>query len=184
MQRIAPLSLDQLSAGQRDMLSEAEALMGFTPNDVLTMARWPALLDALRALVQVVYAPGELDDGLKRLIATVSSQAAGCRYCQAHTAHGAVERAGVSHDKLARVWAFETDPLFSEAERAALRLAVAAGSQPNATTDEHFEALRQHFSEAAILEIMGVLALFGLLNRWNTTLDTTLEDAPAAFARA
>ena len=61
---------------------------------------------------------------------------------------------------------------------------AAAGSAPNQSTDEHFEALRAHFSEDEIVEIVGVIALFGFLNRWNDTLATTLEDSPLAFAEA
>ena len=181
--RIEPLSVESLPPELQETLGYAESLMGFTPNDVLTMARWPAWLEALRQLVDVVYAPGALDGGLKRLVATVCSQAAGCRYCQAHTAHGAVVLAGVSADKVERVWAFESDPLFDAGERAALAFAVASGSQPNAVTDAHFEALRLHFSEDAIMELMGVVSLFGLLNRWNTTLATPLEAAPAAYLK-
>ncbi|MEM7765491.1 MAG: carboxymuconolactone decarboxylase family protein [Pseudomonadota bacterium] len=181
MSRIPPAAAETLSDDMRESLAYAESLMGFVANDVLTMAHWPEFLDAVKSVVAVVYAPGQLDAGLKRLVAHVVSHAAGCTYCQAHTAHGAVELAGVDADKLRDVWAFETDDRFSEAERAALRLATAAGSVPNETTDTHFSALREHFSERAIMELMGVISLFGLLNRWNQTLATTLEEKPAAF---
>jgi uncharacterized peroxidase-related enzyme len=184
MSRLAPLDVDLLPDDLRETLAGAERLMGFTPNDVLTMARWPAFLAATKQLVDVVYAPGALDGTLKRLVATVVSGAAGCRYCQAHTAHGAVKMNGADAEKISAVWGYATDPRFSAAERAALDLALAAGQQPNAATDAHFATLRQHFSEQQILEIMGVIALFGLLNRWNDTLATALEPAPLAFAKA
>ena len=184
MARMQPLTPDQLPDDMRVELEYAVELMGFTPNDVLTMARWPAFLGAVKQLVDVVYAPGALDGGLKRLMATIVSGAAGCRYCQAHTAHGAANMAGVDPEKVERVWEFESSGLFSDAERSALRLAVAAGQQPGAATDEHFDELRQYFSEQEIIEMLGVLSLFGLLNRWNDTLDTELEDAPLAFARS
>jgi uncharacterized peroxidase-related enzyme len=182
MSRITPLSPEDLTAAAQADLKFAEQLMGFLPNDVLIMARWPALLAAVKQVVDVVYAPGALDGGLKRMIATIVSGAAGCRYCQAHTAHGAVKLAAVDAEKIAHVWSFETDPRFSPAERAALDLALAAGQQPNAATDAHFVALRAHFSEQAIIEMMGVIALFGFLNRWNDTLATTLESTPRVFA--
>ena len=41
--------------------------------------------------------------------------------------------------------------------------------------------LRKHWSEEQIVEIVGVIALFGFLNRWNDTLATPLEDAPLEF---
>ena len=157
--------------------------MGFAPNDVLTMARWPAFLDAVKQVVNVVYAAGALDAVLKRLIATVVSGAAGCCYCQAHTAHGAVKMAGAAAAKVAAVWDYRTSELFSAAERTALDLALAAGQQPNAVTDAHFAALRLHYSEQAIIEMLGVISLFGLLNRWNDSLATELEAAPLQHAQ-
>lgn len=183
MTRIEPLDLESLPGETRENLEYANELMGFTPNDVLTMARWPEFLEAARQLVEVVYGPGELDPGLKRIIATVVSGASGCRYCQAHTAHGAARMAGADEAKIAAVWEFETSDLFTPAERAALKLALAAGQQPNAATDEHFRELERHFSGRAIMEIMGMISLFGFLNRWNDTVATELEDVPLNFAR-
>jgi uncharacterized peroxidase-related enzyme len=184
MTRIAPLPPEQLPSDVQQGLAFAEQLMGFKPNDVLVMARWPALLTAMKQLVDVVYAPGQVDAVLKRMVATVVSGAAGCRYCQAHTAHGAVKMLGADAQKIAAVWQYPSSPLFSDAERAALDLALAAGVQPNATTDLHFERLREHFSERQIVELMGVIGLFGFLNRWNDTLATTLEAAPLAYAQS
>lgn len=184
MSRITPLALDDLPAGVRASLEYAQGLMGFTPNDVLTMARWPALLAAMEQLVTVVYAPGEVDPVLKRLVAYLVSGVAGCRYCQAHTAHGAVQMAGGDAAKLAAIWAFETDPIFSDAERAALNFAFHAAQQPGAVEASHFVALEAHFSTRAIMELAAMVSLFGFLNRWNDTLATELEDKPLAFAQA
>lgn len=182
MTRIAPMEVKDLPAATREALEYAQGIMGFAPNDVLTMAHWPELLEAMEQLVQVIYRPGELDPVLKRMIATITSGAAGCRYCQAHTAHGAVQMAGGDAEKVGKVWEYETNPIFSDAERAALDLARAAGTQPNAATDAHFRELEKHFSQRQIMEIMGVIGLFGFLNRWNDTLATELEDKPLAFA--
>ncbi len=176
------MAVEDLPPKTREALTYAQGIMGFAPNDVLTMAHWPELLEAMERLVQVIYKPGELDPVLKRMIATITSGAAGCRYCQAHTAHGAVTMAGGDNEKIAKVWEYQSSPLFSEAERAALSLALAAGTQPNAATDEHFRELEQHFSKQQIMEIMGVIGLFGFLNRWNDTLATELEDKPLEFA--
>lgn len=178
MARIKPMDQAELSPLARQNLEYAQKLMGFTPNDVLTMSRWPEFLEAAKQMVDVVYKPGELDPVLKRMIATIVSGASGCRYCQAHTAHGAVRMAGADEARIASVWEFQTSELFSPAERAALSLAMAAAQQPNAATDEHFRELERHFSERAIMEIMGMICVIGMLNRWNDTVATELEDAP------
>jgi uncharacterized peroxidase-related enzyme len=183
MARLEPLTLAEVPDELRPVFDYAGELMGFTANDVLTMARWPALLKAMQQLVGVIYGPGELEDGLKRLVAMVVSSAAGCRYCQAHTAHGSSKLRGMTAAKIAAVWEFETSELFDERERAALRVARGAGQVPNAVTDGEFADLRRHFGDQEVPEIMGIIGLFGFLNRWNDTLATELEATPLGFAR-
>jgi AhpD family alkylhydroperoxidase len=110
-------------------------------------------------MIGAVWDPeGSVDRGLKRLIAHVASRTAGCQYCMAHTAGGALHF-GVEGDKLAAVWDYETSPLFTPGERAALDLAVAGASVPNATTDDMFAKLRKYWTEEQIVEIVGVIAL-------------------------
>ena len=82
---------------------------------------------------------------------------------------------GVDEARLAALWDFRTSPLFSPKERLALEFALAAASQPNAVTDELFAQLKQHWSEEEIVEILGVVAMFGFLNRWNDSMATPLE---------
>jgi uncharacterized peroxidase-related enzyme len=156
--------------------------LGFTPNSVLTMQRKPKLVQAFAQLNAAVMDPaGEVDLGFRRLVGHVASQAAGCIYCQAHTLLGA-KNFGVSEEKLADVWAYSQSPHYSEAERAALDFALAAATQPNAVTDELFARLRTHWSEAQVVEILGVVAMFGFLNRWNDSMATPLEAVPLAVA--
>jgi uncharacterized peroxidase-related enzyme len=156
--------------------------LGFTPNSVLTMQRKPKLVQAVAQLNAAVMDPeGEVDPGFRRLIGHVASKAAGCLYCQAHTLLGAANF-GISDERLAAVWTYSSSPLFDERERAALDFALAAAAQPNAVTDELFARLRSHWTDTQIVEILGVVALFGFLNRWNDSLATPLEEAPAAVA--
>ncbi len=159
-----------------------EAGMGFVPESMFTMAHWPELLKAFGGIGGTVLNSGEIDAGLKQLIAYVVSNAAGCRYCQAHTSHNAQKR-GVAGEKVRSAFEFETSPLFDDAERAALDLALHAGMVPNATGPEHFEQLKKHFTDRQIVEIVAVISLFGFLNRWNDTMATTLESQPGEFAR-
>ena len=163
-------------------LAAVEAQMGFVPNSLRAMAHRPAILQGFMALGAAVMGPGSVSPILKQMIAYVASLASGCRYCQAHTAHQA-HRRGLEPDRMAALWTFEESPLFSEPERAALRLAMLAARTPNEVEDADFAAVRAHFDEAAVAEIVAVIAFFGFLNRWNDTLATPLEDAPLAFAR-
>jgi len=104
----------------------------------------------------------------------------GCKYCQAHTSHGA-NRAGVSPEKIAEILKYKESDQFIESEKAALDLAFAAGVTPNASKKDHFVELQNHYSDEAIIDIVAVIALFGFLNRWNDTLGSKLEDVPKEF---
>lgn len=182
MSRVKPIAREDLPEDAFPLLEMAEGMMGFLPNDVLVLARNPALLKALGALVGAVYGQGSLEPGFKRLIAYVTSTASGCVYCQAHTAHGAHEE-GIDRTKIDAAWEYETSDLFTEAERAALRIAQGAGVTPNQVTDAEFNDLRTYYSDDEIVEIVSVIAMFGFLNRWNATMATELEQVPADFMK-
>lgn len=180
MSRLEPLKRSELPESVMPLLEMADGMMGFVPNDLFVMARNPALLQALGGLVGAVYGQGTLDPGFKRLIGYINSTASGCVYCQSHTAHGA-HKEGVDEEKIRAAWEYETSDLFSEAERAALRVAQGAGVSPNAVTDAQFTDLKNFYSDDEIVEIVSVISMFGFLNRWNATLATDIEDKPGAF---
>lgn len=183
MTRVTPLPLAEVSATLRTAVDRQRALLGLVPESLLTMAHRPRMAALFAELAAEVLGSGELDRGLKQLVAYLSSAIAGCRYCQAHSAQSA-HAAGVGLAKLEAAFTFESSPLFSEAERAALRLARDASFVPNEATDAHFEALKRFYSDGQIVELVGVIALFGWLNRWNDTMATTLEDSPLRFAES
>lgn len=156
-----------------------EETLGFTPNSLFTMMHRPRIARAFLEMNQsVMENKGRVTSALKRLLAYLSSKTAGCRYCEAHAIRAA-ERYGSEQDKLNNIWEYKTYPAFSEAERVVFDFAIAASSVPNAVTDEISDNLRAHWDEGEIVEILGVVALFGYLNRWNDSMGTQLEK-PAA----
>lgn len=174
--------LEPLPADTHPELAESfaifERILGFVPNSLLTMQRRPKLVAGFGALTNAVMDPeGQVDLGFKRLIAHFASRAAGCQYCMAHSIVAA-QIHGVTDDKVAALWDYKTSPLYSEAERAALDYALAAGSVPNAVDEPLVTRMREYWSEAQIVEILAVICLYGFLNRWNDSMATTLEDVP------
>ena|SRR5512139_1532589 len=99
----------------------------------------------------------------------------------AHNAGGSLQQ-GIDADKLAAVWEFRTSALFTEAERAAIEVAIAAAAQPNAVTDEMFDRMKQYWTDGQIVEIVSLVSFFGFYNRYNDTMATPLEDEPIAIA--
>jgi uncharacterized peroxidase-related enzyme len=150
--------------------------LGFCPNSVLTMQRRPRIARAFIELnMAVMENQGRVTSALKRLIAYISSHAAGCRYCQAHAIRAA-ERYGAEIGQLEHIWEYRTHKAFSDAERVVLDLALAASTVPNAVDSELQARVREHWDDGEIVEILGVIALFGYLNRWNDSMATGLEE--------
>ena len=174
--------IDMTDPAIAELVKFFDSTLGFTPNSVLTMQRRPAIARAFVELNRAVMRnEGKVTSELKRLIGYMASLTAGCSYCQAHTALAA-QRFGLSEERLEALWDYQTSPLYDDAERAALDFAVAASSVPNAVTDEIGERMRAYWSEGEIVEILGVISLFGFLNRWNDSMGTPLEGDAHDFA--
>lgn len=157
-----------------------EETLGFTPNSLFTMMHRPRIANAFVEMNQAVMEnKGRVTSSLKRLMAYLSSMTTGCRYCEAHAIRAA-ERYGSHEDKLNNIWDYKTYPAFDEAERAAFDFAIAASSVPNDVNDEIADNLRKHWDDGEIVEMLGVIALFGYLNRWNDSMGTQLEEPAAA----
>lgn len=205
MAHIEPLDTDQ-HPELAPIMASAAAAMGFVPNSTRTMAHMRQLPFVFSALFGTIMggdakaiiaglqgvmpeqsdAAENLSAELLQLIAYCVSLSAGCRYCQAHTGHNRERMSAAPElqaEKLAQVLNFATAECFTEAERAAIGLALAAGEVPNASDAKHFARLREHYSERQQVQIVAVISLFGFLNRWNDTIATTLEEMPSQFAQ-
>ncbi|SEC29805.1 uncharacterized peroxidase-related enzyme [Tenacibaculum sp. MAR_2009_124] len=150
--------------------------LGFCPNSVLTMQHRPLISKAFINLNKAVMKnEGKVTSALKRMIAWVSSNATGCRYCQAHAIRAA-ERYGAEQEQLDNIWEYKTHPAFSDAERAALDFSLAASQVPNMVDEKINDELHKYWTEGEIVEMLGVISLFGYLNRWNDSMGTSIED--------
>lgn len=183
MSRMQPLKIDDCQ--DPELKKEFQHFMktlGFVPNSLLTMQRVPAIAMSVIQMNKAVFSPnGKIDLGFKRLIAHIASQATGCQYCKAHTTVSAT-RFGISEEKMKDVYTYNQSPLFTDKERVALDYALAAASVPNDVTDELYERLTKYWSEEEIVELLGVIGMFGFFNRWNDSMATPLEEEPLATA--
>ncbi|MDE0808671.1 MAG: carboxymuconolactone decarboxylase family protein [Alphaproteobacteria bacterium] len=178
---IEPLGLDEL-AEVEDIIAIARQASGYIPTSMRIMAHKPDILRAFGGLIgAIMRTETELPMATKWLTAHAVSTSAGCVYCQAHTAANGGKK-GLSADKVQDLLNYRASPLFDDSERGVIEFGLAAGEVPNATNRSHFDALREHFTQGQIVEIVSVISLFGWLNRWNDTFASDLEDAPRAFA--
>ena len=182
MPRVTPKSREELS-DLEDVFERAKQALGFVPNSFFLMGRRPEMLRAFSRLSrEVVGVPGRVPQDLKWLVAHIASQAAGCQYCMAHTAGSANKSKSKTEEKIDAIFEYERSDLFSDAEKAALNVAQGAGATPNMVSDADIKNLKNYFDDDQIIEIVGVICLFGWLNRFNDTLATNLEQEPLDFA--
>ncbi len=179
-QRIARPSLEKANFDPDVWETFARFYDGAPPNSMKTMAHVPGLVVAFSDLAKAcIRNPGIVPASQKWLIANIASRAAGCRYCTAHTLHNGSKN-GVDAARLDAVWNFEDSDLFTTAEKASFRLALAVGS--NSVTDGVVNDAKNYYDDREMAEIVAVIALFGFLNRWNDAVGTTLEPKAVSFA--
>lgn len=123
----------------------------------------PRGLAALRQLQGHVDGCG-LEHALLELVKTRASQINGCAYClDMHTKDA--RRAGETEQRLYTLSAWRETPFFSARERAALDWTEAITRIADSHIDDaRYESLRQHFSDAEIVEL--TLAIIAI-NAWN-----------------
>jgi len=178
MQIVKPLEENEIDPTLLEKIQFFKGPLGVIPSSVKTMSYHPNIADAFTNLnIAVMECKGTVTPEFKRLIGYVTSFSSGCLYCQAHTILGA-ERFGSTKERMEEVWNYSKSSVFSDAEKAALDFAFAAASVPNKVNTKEITELKKYWDDNDIVEIMGVIALFGFLNRWNDSMGSALEDLP------
>ena len=150
--------------------------LGFCPNSIKTMFMRPPIAYAFINLNKAVMEnKGNVTSKIKRLIGYLTSTVTGCNYCRAHTIRAA-ERYGSNSDQLNEIWDFRKSKRFNEKEKAAFEFAIAASSIPNKVDEQISRELKRYWDDGEIVEILGVISLFGFLNRWNDSMGTPIEE--------
>lgn len=82
---------------------------------------------------------------------------------------------GASEEKIAALESFRTSRLFTPAEKAALELTEAMSQTPATVTDETFDALRPHYSEPQLVELVATIAMENYRARFNRAFDVEVQ---------
>jgi AhpD family alkylhydroperoxidase len=130
----------------------------------------PDLTTGIQHLFKAVYAGGVPRQTLE-LVHLRASQINGCSAC-VHAGAMTAAQAGVSPEKLHALAAWYENPLFDDAERAALAITEAAtrlSDRPGAVTDEIWDAATKHYDETQLQALVLMVGITNLFNRLNTT---------------
>jgi len=169
MSRISRLDRSEVTPEIATLYDKIFAVRGNVPNMFRVMAHRPEVFATMQAHFAAVLNTGTLSVRLKELIIVRTSQVNETPYCLA--SHTILARnLGWSDDQLSHLaeWALRED--FTQAEKAALRLAETVTRNPHEVTDEQFVELRGFYSEGEIVELLCAIGLFNYFNRFNNAL--------------
>lgn len=110
-----------------------------------------------------------IEPPLRSLITVRVSQINWCAFCVDLNSATVLKR-GIDQDKLADLASFESSPLFSEREKAALAYAETITYTYRQTKAADFNRLQRYFNEDAIIELTALIAFQNLSSKFNAAL--------------
>ena len=180
MARVRDIAPHELPAGLARIYEDFAGAYGPFRNQVAVFAHVPAALRHLMPLLLELRAAKTLPKRVLELAIVAVSQLNACDYCVAHhKPFLAVE--GVSAAGADRLLDFRDHPELDETDKLVVEYAIAAWDRPNRIPDALFARLRQHFSEAQIVELTLRITLCGFFNKFNDALQ--IEEEPEAVER-
>lgn len=119
------------------------------------------------------------DPSFRTMLFWIISRGNNCTYCLGHQESGLASR-GMTDDQLA---ALDGDwSVFDEAKQAAFAFATKLSFEPYAINDQDFAALRKHYNEQQVTEIVSAIGGFNATNRWTGPLRIK-QDVSFVFVR-
>lgn len=133
-------------------------------------ARVPRLLFGYGMLEWAAGKSHLVDHRLRDLAELKAATLTSCEYCIDLGSSIARRRAGLSDEQLLALPGYRDSQLFSDLDKLVLDYAVGMSRTPVEVSDELFNALRQHFDDAQLVELTSVIALENLRGRFNLAL--------------
>lgn len=133
-------------------------------------ARTPRVFAALALLYGALdRGSSPIEPALRSLVTVRVSQINWCAFCIDINSASVLKR-GVDQAKLAELAEFESSTRFSEREKAALSYAEAMTHSDREPMATHFDRLRDHFVDDAIIELTALIAFQNLSSKFNASL--------------
>lgn len=182
MARVKTLTAEEAPEAARETFAE---VTGYGPFASLAgaMAHRPPILNRVFGLLGDLRDEGVLDRRSLELALVAVSKLNACDYCVAHHSP-MLNVVGASKEAIENILDYENVAEFDAKDRLVIEYARQVTVDPNRVRDGVFDALREHFDEAQIVELTWRIALCGAFNRFNDVLQLDIEDdAQAAMDR-
>ena len=180
MARVRSIPSSELPADLAAIYDQFVSLYGPFANQAAVFAHVPAALRHLMAMLMELREAGTLPKRYLELAIVVVSRLNECDYCVAHhKPFLAVE--GISPAGIDAVMEWQNHPELTDVDRLVIEYTIATWENPHRLRDSIFVRLREHFSEAQIVELTLRLTLCGFFNKFNDALG--IEEEAEAAAR-
>jgi uncharacterized peroxidase-related enzyme len=176
MARVSDVPPERVAADVRDIYLKFASGYGPFRNQVGVFAHVPSAVTHLMGMLLELREQKNVPYRYIELAIVAVSKLNECHYCVAqHKPLLTIE--GLSPEGVDRVLDYENHPEFDEVDKLVVEYTIQVTNTPQRIRDKMFERLRQHFSEAQIVELTLRISLCGFFNRFN---DALMIDAEAA----
>jgi uncharacterized peroxidase-related enzyme len=180
MARVRSIPSAELAPELADIYERFAAGYGPFRNQVAVFAHVPAALRHLMAMLIELRAANTLPKRYLELAIVTVSRLNECDYCVTHH-KPFLATEGISPAGADRVLDYADHPEFDAVDRLVVEYTIAAWNDPHRLRDRLFDRLREHFSEAQIVELTLRITLCGFFNKFNDALQ--IEEESEATAR-
>ncbi len=179
MPRVRTIAPDEVSGPAREIYDRVETYGNFQ-GLAGVMANRPPILEHTFGLLLDLKAEGVLAPRYLELALVTVSKLNECTFCVSnHTPK--LSAAGISVKAAENILDYDSVAEFDEVDRLVIAYAIAVTRDANRVRDEVFTRLKQHFTDAQIVELTWRTALCGAFNRFNDVLQTEIDDGVAVL---
>jgi uncharacterized peroxidase-related enzyme len=164
-----PLTRDEAGPGLQEVFDRVQSEGGKFPNIFGVMAHFPAALKRFLPFYTAVMTQGAVPERFKELAYLKTASINACRNClEAHAA--SARQAGVSQAQIDSIRLYQASDAYDDKERATVRFADLVTRGAAAIDRSVLEWVGRHYSESEIVELVMVVGLANLVNRFNDAL--------------
>ena len=142
-----------------------EAAHGDGIEPIAIWAHQPKMMSGMGKFQGAVRKGNTVDERIKYLVELKGAQMIGCEYC-VDLGSQICRNSGFSDAELLAIPHYRQSDLFTEREKLALDYTVAVMRTPVAVIDELFARMKEHFTDAQLVEITAMLTVVNL-DRFN-----------------
>jgi uncharacterized peroxidase-related enzyme len=181
MARVRNVPSSELPQDAADIYERFASDYGPFRNQVAVLAHVPSAVKHLMGMLMELREARTLPRRALELAIVVTSKVNECHYCVAHH-KPMLTVEGLSEAAIDRLLDYRNVPELTELDRLVVEYTVEVTTNSQRIRDDLFARLRQHFSEAQIVELTLRIALCGFFNRFNDALGIEDETAHAQAA--